>query len=500
MGIKAFLSKPTAYFLALHIAYVRKNAVICQQRVFKELIRSARNTSFGSDHQFKEIHTYADFKSRVPLRDYEQLKPYMERVIAGEQNVLWPGKPIYLSKTSGTTSGTKYIPISRSSIHNHISSARNALLMYIAETGNSSFVDGKLLFLSGSPVLSETSGIKTGRLSGIVNHHIPAYLRSNQVPELSVNSIEDWELKIEAILTEVLSEQLTLLSGIPPWVQMFLDRIQQRTGKTATQVFPDLGLYVYGGVNYEPYRLKMESSLGRQIDTIETYPASEGFIAYQDTRDEPGMLLVVDSGIFYEFVPLEDINNEKPRRLSLNEVECDKNYAIILNTNAGLWGYILGDTVKFSSLNPFRVIVSGRINHFISAFGEHVIAEEVDFAIRKASESMHAEIVEFTVAPQVSPEPGSELPYHEWFIEFGKQPVDLEVFRVALDSALQSRNSYYKDLVGGGILQSLKIRIMQKGAFIEFMRKEGKLGGQNKLPRLSNNRDIAIKITDYAQN
>ena len=496
MGLKAILSKPLSAILAWHIHYVRKNAVACQQKVFATLIRTASNTAFGRDHQFSLIATYEDFKKRVPLADYEQLKPYIERIKSGEENILWPGKPIYLSKTSGTTSGTKFIPITRESIHNHINSARNALLMYIHETGNASFLDGKLLFLSGSPKLTAIQGIKTGRLSGIVNHHIPAYLQNNQVPSLETNSIADWEIKIEAILTEILSSKLTLISGIPPWVQMFFDSIGRRTGKTVQEVFPDLSVYVYGGVSYDPYRSRMENSMGANIETIETYPASEGFIAYQDSRKEAGMLLVVDEGIFYEFIPLECIENPQEFRIGLSAVCCNTNYAIVLNTNAGLWGYIIGDTVKFTSIAPYRLVVTGRISHFISAFGEHVIAEEVDYAIRLVSEQMQVEIIEYTVAPQVNPV--GELPYHEWFVEFGKLPPDLEAYRVAVDTVLQSKNSYYKDLIQGGILQPLKIKRMKKNSFISFMREEGKLGGQNKMPRLANNRDIASKLVAYA--
>lgn len=498
MGLKSILSIPLARVIAWRIEYVRKNAVICQERVLKGLIRTACKTSFGLDHHFKAVSTYADFKRQVPLADYEQLKPYIDRLTRGEENVLWPGKPIYFSKTSGTTSGTKFIPVTSASIHNHINSARDALLMYIYETGNSKFLNGKLLFLSGSPRLSLTAGIKTGRLSGIVNHHIPAYLQNNQVPDLETNSIDDWEQKVDAILDEVIPKPLSLISGIPPWVQMFFDRLIQRTGKSVTEIFPQLSVYVYGGVNYEPYRARMESTMGSGIDTIETYPASEGFIAYQDTRHEPGMLLVVDSGIFYEFIPLEYIADPGDHRLSLQEVECNRNYAIVLNTNAGLWGYIIGDTVRFTSVSPYRLVVTGRISHFISAFGEHVIAGEVDAAIQDQSGENGAEVTEYTVAPQVNP-PQGELPYHEWFIEFGKAPADLNAYRINLDSALQRKNSYYKDLIQGGILQPLKITLMQKDTFISYMRKEGKLGGQNKMPRLANNREIAEQLSSYRQ-
>ncbi|MFN9582780.1 MAG: GH3 auxin-responsive promoter family protein, partial [Bacteroidota bacterium] len=406
-------------------------------------------------------------------------------------------KPLYWSKTSGTTSGFKYIPITNESIGYHINSARNALLCYIAETGNSRFVDGKLIFLSGSPGLERKNGILTGRLSGIVNHHVPAYLRSNQMPSYDTNCIDDWEQKVDAIVKETLHENMTLISGIPPWVQMYFDKLMLASaGKPVKDIFPDFSVFVYGGVNYEPYRAKIERSIGKQIDSIETYPASEGFIAYQDSQETNALLLLTNNGIFYEFIAADEFYSENPTRVALEDVELNKNYAVILNTNAGLFGYNIGDTVKFVSKNPYRLLVTGRIKHFISAFGEHVIGEEVEHAVLHAAARCNADITEFTVAPQVSPA-DNELPYHEWWIEFGKLPENTEVFATEVDLALQQKNIYYSDLRKGNILQNLKIRILKKSAFIEYMKSEGKLGGQNKVPRLSNNRVIADKLKQF---
>ena len=489
MSLLSALSRPLAALVAAQTRNWSRHPRRAQQRIFDELVRNGRMTAFGQDHAFETIRTYAHFSKQVPVRDYEALRPWLDRVKAAEDHVLWPGKPLYLAKTSGTTSGAKYIPITRASIPNHIESTRNALLNYIHRTGKARFLDGKLIFISGSPALDTTNGILTGRLSGIVNHHVPAYLRRNQLPSYATNTIEDWEVKVDAIVEETLRADMRFISGIPPWVQMYFDRLTTRTGKPIKDIFPNFELFVYGGVNYEPYRAKIEQSIGRPVDSIELYPASEGFIAYQDIPGDPGMLLMLNSGIFYEFIPLAEYFSPNPTRLPIWEVQPGVNYAIVLNTNAGLWGYSLGDTVRFVSTDPYRLVVTGRVKHFISAFGEHVIAEEVEKALAAASRLVHAEVIEFTVAPQVSPPEGG-LPYHEWFIEFGKQPENLEKFRLAIDESLQRQNIYYRDLIAGHILQPLRIRPLAKDTFITYMRNAGKLGGQNKVPRLSNDRAL----------
>jgi len=464
--------------------------------VLNDLIAKGKQTAFGKDHGLADVKTHADFKKQVPIRDYEMLKPYVERVIHGEPDILWPGKPAYFAKTSGTTSGTKYIPLTKDSLPNHINSARNALLSYVHETGNGSFLDGGLIFLSGSPALDKKAGIYTGRLSGIVNHHVPGYLRTNQKPSYETNIIEDWEEKLERIIDETLHENMTLISGIPPWVQMYFDRIQQRTGKKVKDVFPDFSMYVYGGVNFEPYRAKLFETIGKKIDSIETYPASEGFIAYQDSQQHDGLLMLLNSGIFFEFIPAEEYFNDNPSRLSIEEVQLGKNYALIINNNAGLWGYSIGDTVKFVSKNPYRLLVTGRIKHFISAFGEHVIGEEVEKAMKYTMQKFpEVELVEFTVAPQVTPTDG--LPHHEWLIEFAHAPGNLNDFALELDQQLRKLNVYYDDLIAGNILRTLKIASLRRNAFIDYMKSLGKLGGQNKVPRLSNDRKIADELIKF---
>ena len=499
MGLKAALSKPFAKYIAGRIKAWSANPIETQNKVFRKLLKDAEKTAFGKDHRFDKIKNYEDFKKNVPIRDYEGHQPYIERIIAGENNVLWKGKPLYFCKTSGTTSGVKYIPITKESIPNHINSARNAILCYIAETGKTDFLNGKLIFLSGSPKLNKIGQIPLGRLSGIVNHHVPRYLRKNQMPSYKTNCIEDWETKVDVIAEETLKESMTLISGIPSWVQMYFDKLIEKSGKKKIiDIFPNFSLFIYGGVNYEPYRTKFENTIGKKIDSIELYPASEGFIAFQDSQEEQGLLLILNSGIFYEFIPVDEFFNEDPARVSLKDVELGVNYAIILNTNTGLWGYNIGDTVKFLSKAPYRLIVSGRIKHYTSAFGEHVIAEEVEKALTKASQGEEVEIIEFTVAPEVNPREG--LPYHEWFIEFAKKPADIEGFRLKIDKAMQQTNIYYSDLIKGHVLQPLILRDMPKGAFIHYMKSQGKLGGQNKVPRLSNDRKIANELIKFIEN
>jgi hypothetical protein len=496
MGLKSFLAKPLANLVRGRIDRWSRDGISTQKRQFQSLIQRLPATVFGKEHGITSGITVAEFRKRIPIRDYEALRPWMDKMVAGASDILWPGKPTYLAKTSGTTSGVKYIPITRDSMPFHISSARDALLCYIQETGRAGWLDGNLIFLSGSPVLEEKNGMLSGRLSGIVNHHVPAYLRRNQLPSWETNCIDDWEEKVDRIARETLNKPMSLISGIPPWVQMYFDRILQLSGKEQLrEVFPHFELLVYGGVNFEPYREKIYQTIGGQIPSIETYPASEGFIAFQDRQSEQGLLMLLNGGIYYEFVPVSEYFSSQPIRLGIEDVELGVNYAVIMNTNAGLWGYSIGDTVKFVSKNPYRILVTGRIKHFISAFGEHVIGEEVERAMQQVCTAFSARTVEFTVAPQVNPESG--LPYHEWLVEFDAAPQQAEAFALALDEAMQKQNIYYRDLISGSILRPLKLSIMPKGAFIAYMKRHGKLGGQNKVPRLSNDRKIADDILGH---
>ncbi|MCC5946242.1 MAG: GH3 auxin-responsive promoter family protein [Bernardetiaceae bacterium] len=490
-----------AKILAQFVAYQQKRWIARSEEVqfewLEKLVLEARHTDFGKDHHFKDVHTYGDFKTAVPIRDYEDLRPYIDKILEGKEDVLWKGKPKYFAKTSGTTSGAKYIPLTKESIPNHINSARDALLSYVYQTGKSQFLDKQLMFLSGSPTLEQTAGIHTGRLSGIVNHHVPSYLRSNQRPSYETNCIEDWEHKLQKVIDETLEADMSLISGIPPWVQMYFDRLHERTGgKRIKDIFPNFSLLVYGGVNFEPYRAKMYESIGKKIDSIETYPASEGFFAYQNDQEDAALLLLLNSGIFFEFVPVEEYFNPNPTRHSIASVELYKNYAVILNSNAGLWGYSIGDTVQFVSKRPYKILFTGRIKHFISAFGEHVIGQEVERAMQYASER-HPEtkITEFSVAPFINAGEGES--YHEWLIAFEHKPQNMESFIEDLDLKMRELNSYYDDLIRGSILAKLKITALQPDAFQQYMKSQGKLGGQNKVPRLSNDRKIADAIVEW---
>ncbi|MCI4442159.1 MAG: GH3 auxin-responsive promoter family protein [Lentimicrobium sp.] len=488
MSLKPFFAKIFAKNIYRKTQLWASNPIETQRKVFEDLIQQAKNTEFGTDHHFDKIKTFEDFTKNVPVRDYETLKSYVDKVVKGEENILWKGKPLYFAKTSGTTSGAKYIPLTKESMPFHIEAARNAILHYIHETGKADFVDGKMIFLQGSPILEEKYGIKLGRLSGIVAHFVPKYLQKNRLPSWETNCIEDWETKVNAIVEETFDQNMTVISGIPSWVQMYFEKLSQKGGKPVGEIFKNFNLFIYGGVNYEPYRAKFENLIGRKVDSIELFPASEGFFAYQDSQKENGMLLLLNSGIFYEFIKSDEFFTENPRRFTIGEVELNVNYVLIISTNAGLWGYNIGDTVQFTSLKPYRVIVSGRIKHYISAFGEHVIGKEVESALQEAIIGTTIRINEFTVAPQITPKEG--LPYHEWFIEFENEPENFDAFAEALDNAMRKQNIYYNDLIVGNVLRKVVITKVSKNGFQEYMKSIGKLGGQNKIPRLSNDRKI----------
>ncbi len=489
MSVKAFAAKLFAKRIHIKTQKWANNPVATQEKVLASLLKSAAQTKFGKDHLFSSIKSHTDFAQNVPVRDYEGLKPYVDLVVNGEENILWPGKPLYFAKTSGTTSGAKYIPLTAASMPFHIQAARNAILSYIHETGKADFVNGKMIFLQGSPILEDKNGIKLGRLSGIVAHFIPSYLQKNRLPSWETNCIEDWETKVNAIVAETFSEDMTVISGIPSWVQMYFEKLRAKGNKSVGEIFKNFNLFIYGGVNYEPYRAKFENLIGRKVDSIELFPASEGFFAYQDSQKEKGMLLLLNSGIFYEFIKADEFLNESPKRYTIGEVELGINYVLIISTNAGLWAYNIGDTVQFTSLKPYRVIVSGRIKHYISAFGEHVIGKEVEAALKEAMEGTDVRVNEFTVAPQITPKTG--LPYHEWLIEFENQPENLEEFALKIDTAMRKQNVYYDDLIVGHVLRTVVVTKVQQNGFQEYMKSQGKLGGQNKLPRLTNDRKIA---------
>jgi len=465
-----------------------------QQRLLLSLVRQAQNTAFGRDHSFGAIRTVQDFQRAVPIRGYEELRPYIDRAYNGEPDVLWPGKPLYFAKTSGTTSGTKAIPLTKGMMQKQVQGAKDALLYYIAETGRADFLDGKMIFLSGSPKIHPNkAGIPVGRLSGISQHFVPKYLQTNRLPSYATNCIEDWEQKVRTIVHETKGADLRLISGIPPWVQMYFEELRAQTGKSPAEVWPNMRLFVQGGVDYGPYSQMFTEALGRSVDVVEVYPASEGFIAVQNSQQDNGLLLILDSGLFFEFIPVERYGEPDAPRLTLADVQVGQNYALILSSNAGLWGYDIGDTVKFTSVFPHKIRVSGRVKHFISAFGEHVIQEEVNRAMMQACEETGAVVNEYTVAPFIS----QDVSYHEWLIEFSRPPHDLAQFRHVLDEAMRRQNVYYNDLRTGNMLIATVLSLLATNACRDYMKSVGKLGGQNKFQRLSNNRDLANALQPY---
>lgn len=492
MGLKALISVPYSSFVCNKNKRWINNPIDAQKNILKGLINSGKNTAFGKDHNFSKINDYSEFKKNVPIRDYEGLRVYIERTLSGEKDVLWKGKPLYFCKTSGTTSGTKYIPISKESMPYHLKCAKDAILSYISETGNSDFLNGKTMFIQGSPVLESKNNVPIGRLSGIVAHHLPWYLQSNNLPSMKTNCIEPWEDKIDAIVKETESQNMGLISGIPPWVQMYFEKLVAKTGKKVSDIYPGFKLFIHGGVNFEPYKQRFKELVGKDIPSIETYPSSEGFIAYQDSQTEKGLLLCVNHGIFFEFIVASTFFDDNPDRISLSDVKIGVDYVVILNTNAGLWGYNIGDTVRFVSTKPYRIVVSGRIKHFTSAFGEHVISKEVEEALKETVSVEACVVNEFHVAPQINPSNG--LPHHEWLIEFETPPKNMLEFKTLLNKNMCLQNSYYNDLVMGNVLSELKITPLNKNSFVEHMKSMGKLGGQNKTPRLSNDRKIANSL------
>ena len=496
ISLKNIVAKFFAFVVVSNIKRSYGRVAKIQAKTLNNLLKTAKKTKFGLDHSFDKINSLEDYAQKVPVRDYEGIKKYIDEIKGGSNDILWPGKPKYLAKTSGTISGAKYIPITKESMPNHILSSRNALLFYIYETGDTSFLDGKTIFLQGSPVLEKINGILLGRLSGIVAHHIPSYLRKNNLPTAKTNSIVDWEEKVNQICNETINENMTVIGGIPPWVQMYFEKLLIKSKKkNIGELFKNLKLYIYGGVNFSPYEKIFNKLIVKEINTIEYYPASEGFFAYQNSQKNKSLLLQYNSGIFYEFIKTEEFDQRNYVRYNISNVETGINYILIVSSNAGLWAYNTGDTVRFTSINPPKILVTGRYKHFISAFGEHVISEEVEQSLSDVCKIKNLYLLEFTVAPEINPKKG--LPFHEWWIEFENPKIELKEIEEILDQKIQERNIYYKDLIKGKILKNLEIRLVKKGGFNKYMNSLGKFGGQNKIPKLSNNRNFVEGLKNY---
>ena len=473
-----------------------------QERALFSVLDRARHTEFGRRYDFKSIKSLTTYQKRIPLFRYNGMRQWIEKALAGKANVLWPGRIWDFALTSGTTSGNKYIPISKELMSTNRRAAMDTLFFYLVESGKRSLLDGSFLFLGGSTSLKRLkSGSFVGDLSGITSRHIPFLIRSMYEPGKNIALMYDWEKKIAEITQKEVEIDIRGISGVPSWLLVFFNRLleeaSKRKGKdvkTATEVWPNFSLLVYGGMNFIPYKTVFDEIIGKEIYYLETYPASEAFIAIQDKKDEKGLLLMLDYDIFYEFVPEEEIGRENPARLTVADVERDKNYAIALTNNSGLYSYILGDTVKFVNLNPPRLVVTGRIENFLSAFGEHLIVEEAEDAIAYACEKTNSEIEEFTAAPFFPKNP-KELPYHQWLIEFIKNPPDPKEFAQHLDKRLRERNADYNTHRGRDIsIGQPRVVELKRGAFYDWMKSEGKLGGQHKVPRLQNHRTLVTKL------
>ena len=477
------------------------NPIDTQQQVFNQLIGSAQFTEYGKKYNFERIDSISDFQKIVPINDYETLKPYIQRILEGTQNVLWPSPITWFAKSSGTTSDkSKFIPVSKESLDDtHFRGGRDVLALYLKENPKSELTSGKCLVLGGSHQINQLNAASFfGDLSAVMLQNMPLAGQLFRLPELSIALMTEWEDKIERMAHSTINENVTYIAGVPTWTIVLIKRILEITGATnLLEIWPNLELYIHGGVNFTPYRRQFEQFIpSPYMSYRETYNASEGFFAAQDRDDEDGMLLFLNHGIFYEFMPQSEYGSENPRTLTLKEVELYKNYAIVISTNGGLWRYLVGDTVQFTSLNPFRIKVTGRLKHFINAFGEEVIVDNADNAIAAACAETGATVVDYSAAPVYMT--GENNGAHEWIIEFDHLPVSLETFTVLLDKSLQAINSdyeakRYKDMA----LRMPLVHAMPRDGFKKWLKDKGKLGGQHKVPRLNNERKYLEEMLAY---
>ena len=495
MGFRGRIARPLVNRIERRIRHWAARPLECQQRYFRLLLATAPQTTYGRAMRIESGMNYAAYCDCVPLVDYEDLKPYVERIMAGEPDVLWPGKPDYLAMSSGTTSGKKYIPATPQGMQAMIRGMTDAFCSYIARSQHYDIWDGKTLPLTGSPALTMMGEIPSARVSGLMNHVLPWYARWNRVPSWETNSIADFERKISRILDETIGQDVRALTGLPVWLNFLFKRLRERTGKKVIDVWPHLNVMLYGGLQVAPYTAGLCEAIGKDIDFVEIYNGSEGFFAFADQLDDPGLLLHMRTGCFYEFMPAEAYRAGKVERLQLQDVDLDVDYGLVLNSVSGLWGYNLGDTVRFTSREPYRLVFTGRLAHFTSAFNEHVIQVDVERAMQEAIEQEGGVVTEFTVAPQIHPETGP--PYHEWFVEFAEPPNNLEAFRLKLDSVMQGGNHLYREMVAARAMRSLKLSLLQPDGFLQYMKSIGQVGEQHKVPRLKNDRSIADAVAPY---
>jgi GH3 auxin-responsive promoter len=473
------------------------NPVEAQRDVLQGLVTAAQYTEFGKKYNFSKLFTIRSFKQTVPVHEYEDLKPYITRIMNGEQNLLWNTPVYWFAKSSGTTSDkSKFIPISEESLEDcHYKAAKDVLTMYYNFNPDSELLTGKGLVIGGSHTINPVNDeAQFGDLSAVLLQNTPFWGHWLRTPDLSIALMDEWESKIEKLAESTIKEIVTSISGVPTWTVVLFKRILEITGKkTMAEVWPSLELYMHGGVSFTPYREQFKKLIGKDIYYLEMYNASEGFFAAQEHPGDDGMLLFLDHGIFYEFMPATEYGKKEPNTIGLEDVEIGKNYAIIISTNGGLWRYQVGDTIQFTSLKPFRIKVSGRLKHFINAFGEELIVDNSDQSIAIASEKTGAIVNDYTAAPIYFSDSSNGA--HEWLVEFEKEPADINKFTDELDVALKSINSdyeakRYKDIA----LRKPVVHIMKKGVFTEWLRSKGKLGGQHKVPRLSNERVLLEEI------
>ncbi|CAN5519650.1 GH3 auxin-responsive promoter family protein [soil metagenome] len=464
----------------------------CQDKLMHEFVKAGKNTKFGKDHSFAEINTYQDFKQRIPLRNYEQLLPYFEKITSHTSNVLWKGRPLFLGKTSGTTSQTKLVPVTKDSLKNQVDAPQFAAINYAHRYKRYAFLKGKVLLFSDGHIFEKINGIKAAPISTIANSCVPLFYKWLRLPSDKINAIPEYNKRIDAMITASVNNDIRSIVAMPVWLLVFLRALKKNTGKEFKDLFPNFQLLLLSGMNYKPFLPEIKKYINMPFDVLETYPSTEGFIAYQDQVEERGMQLVLNNGIFFEFVAVNELYQKDAKRIALKDVETGINYAIILNTNAGLWGYMNGDTVRFKTIFPHRIEITGRISQYISAFGEHVTLEETDDAIAETAIECCATIVEYTVAPNIQDD--GTIPYHEWFIEFGQMPVNLDDFAKRLDNKICLRNFSYQDLVLHKAIRPLKITLVPGGGYENFLVISGKTGLQQKIPHISNDYQFARQL------
>jgi hypothetical protein len=479
------------------------NAATDQKYLFEYLVRQGRKTAFGREHGFRAIHRLAEYQQQVPIQKYEEFFPYIQRALDGERNVIWPGIVKWFAKSSGTTNAkSKFIPITSDNLHScHFAAGRDMFAIYLGLRPNTVIMEGKCLTLGGSHQISQYNNkSRYGDLSSVLIQNLPSFYQVNRSPSKQTALMADYELKLQQMTVECPQDAISCIAGVPTWTLILLEKILQHSGRdTIKEVWPLLSVYFHGGVNFAPYRLQFEQLFGaKSVDFIDIYNASEGFLGIQDRLNDPGMLLLTHHGVYYEFVPLSELQSAKPIVHTLADVELDTNYALVISTNSGLWRYVIGDTVRFIEKKPFRFLISGRTNSFINAFGEELMVENADFALAKAAEATGAVINDYTAAP-IYLEMG-KTGGHEWFIEFKVEPSNLQQFTEVLDKSLQDVNSDYQAKRKGNMALGLPIiHQLQAGTFYHWMKNRKKLGGQHKVPRLHNDRSHVESLIHLLQ-